>query len=171
MNRAVEKILKDLYNTHIDSLYRYAYFKMQSNEEEIFDILQEVFYKLWIELADWKQIENPKAYLYRSVSNKIIDYYRKKTPVSLEKQLEENWNCFASSWDIENITHAKLEVEKIYRILAWLSDFEKDIFLLRYIEELTPKEISQRLDINVNSLTVRLHRLKDKIKSYFDQIK
>jgi DNA-directed RNA polymerase specialized sigma24 family protein len=46
MNRAVEKILKDLYNTHIDSLYRYAYFKMQSNEEEIFDILQEVFYKL-----------------------------------------------------------------------------------------------------------------------------
>jgi RNA polymerase sigma factor (sigma-70 family) len=50
-----------------------------------------------------------------------------------------------------------------------LDDFEKDIFLLRFVEEMSPKEIAERYDANVNSITVRLHRLKDKVKSHFQE--
>ena len=168
MNGDTENILKELYDEHVDALYRYAYFKLQSNEEEVLDILQDAFYKLWIELTKGKKIDNPKSYLYRMVSNKVIDFYRKNIPVSLDEQIETIWDTLADSTDVENITHAKLEVEKIYRILAWLDDFDKDIFLLRFVEELSPKEIAQRYDADVNSITVRLHRLKDKVKSHFE---
>ena len=46
MNGAAKKLLKELYDEHIDELYRYAFFKLQSNEEEALDIVQESFYKL-----------------------------------------------------------------------------------------------------------------------------
>jgi RNA polymerase sigma factor (sigma-70 family) len=169
MNGCPNNFFKELYETHIDALYRYAFFKMQSNEEEALDIIQETFYKLWIELKKGKKIENYKSYLYRMVSNKIIDYYRKNAPISLDEQIDTHWDIFIDSSDVEDITYAKLEVEKVYRILAWLDDFEKDIFLLRFVEEMSPKEIAERYDANVNSITVRLHRLKDKVKSHFQE--
>jgi DNA-directed RNA polymerase specialized sigma24 family protein len=46
MNGCPNNFFKELYETHIDALYRYAFFKMQSNEEEALDIIQETFYKL-----------------------------------------------------------------------------------------------------------------------------
>lgn len=170
MNREVQKILKWLYDDNIDALYRYAYFKMQSNEEEALDIIQESFYKLGQELIKGKKIENLKSYIYRMISNKIIDYYRKNIPISLEEQIDNFWDTFEDTSNIENITYAKLEVEKVYQILAWLDDFDKDIFILRFIEELSPKEIAERYNADVNSITVRLHRLKAKVKSKFQDL-
>lgn len=170
MNGEVQQILKWLYDENIDALYRYAYFKMQSNEEEALDIIQESFYKLGQELTKGKKIENLKSYIYRMISNKIIDYYRKNIPISLEEQVDTFWDTFEDTNNVEDITYAKLEVEKVYRILAGLDDFDKDIFILRFVEELTPKEIADRYDADVNSITVRLHRLKQKVKSQFQDI-
>lgn len=170
MNGEVSKVVKEIYDENIDALYRFAYFKMQSNEHEALDIIQDAFYKLWVELTKGKSIENPKSYLYRMVSNKIIDYYRKNTPVSLEEQIETFGDIFSQGSKVEDITHAKLEVEKVYHILAGLDDESKDIFLLRYVEELSPKEIAQRYDMDVNVLTVKLHRLKETVKSHFTDI-
>ena len=170
MNIQVQNKLKSLYDENIDALYRYAYFKMQSNEEQALDIVQEAFCKLWIELTKGKKIDNLKSYIYRMVSNKIIDYYRKNIPLSLEEQIDNFWDSFESTNNISDITYAKLEVEKVYRILAGLDDFDKDIFILRFVEELSPKEIAQRYDADVNSITVRLHRLKEKVKNQFQDI-
>jgi len=170
MNEDINKIIKELYDENIDSLYRYAYLKLQSKEEEALDIIQEAFYKLAIELNKWKEIDNLKSYIFKMVSNRIIDFHRKNSPVSLEEHINTFWDTFAWNNDIEDITHAKLEVEKIYRILAWIDDFDKDIFLLRYVEWFSPQEIAERYDVKVNNITVRLHRLKEKIKSHFENI-
>jgi RNA polymerase sigma-70 factor (ECF subfamily) len=104
------------------------------------------------------------------VSNKIIDFYRKNTPISLDEQVDMLWDIFPDGSNIENEAHAKLEVEKIYRILAGLSDDDRDIFILRYVEELSPREIAERYDTDINTLTVKLHRLKEKIKTSFPDI-
>ena len=165
MNRHDTDALKELYDQNIDALYRFAYFKMQSHEEEILDILQEVFYKLWCEMLSWKKIENPRAYLYRMLWNKIIDFYRKNQPSSLDNEIENLGEKIV--WEeskVENITHAKLEVEKIYKILAWLDEIDKDIFILRFVEEYSPSEIAEIYDQEINSITVKLHRLKRMIQ-------
>jgi RNA polymerase sigma factor (sigma-70 family) len=63
------------------------------------------------------------------------------------------------------LTKTKLEIEEVYKILSWLKDFDQDIFLLRFVEWFTPKEIAEKFDMSVNVITVQLHRLKQKIKS------
>lgn len=160
----MENTLKKLYDENIDSLYRYAYFKLNSSEEDVFDIIQESFYKLGVELSKWKKIDNLKAYIYRIVSNKIIDFYKKNKDVSLEENFENLEDELYEKSDIERTLDAKLEVEKIYHILAWFDTEDKDIFLLRYLEELTPKEIADIYKKDVNAITVKLHRIKTKIK-------
>lgn len=170
MNGDSKHALRDLYDENIDALYRYVYFKMQSHEEDVLDVIQEAFYKIGIELWWGKKIDNLKAYLYRIVSNKIIDFYRKNKPISLEQQIDDFGDVFQDETDVENIAHAKLEVEKVYHILAGLTSFEKDIFLLRFVEGFSPKDIAQRFDTDVNSVTVRLHRLKEKVKWELEDI-
>ena|GEM_PF-2662106 len=51
----------------------------------------------------------------------------------------------------------------MYTILEELPPEDKNIFLLRYVEEMPPKEIASMLGIDTNALTVRLHRLKNKM--------
>lgn len=167
MNEEIKILLKKLYDDNVDSLYRYAYFKLNSKDDAL-DIIQEAFYKLWVELNKWNDIKDLKSYIYRIVSNKIIDYYKKNKPISLEEHLEEFWDNFSDNTDMENLIHAKLEAEKIYNILATLDDFEKDIFLLRFMEDVSPKEIAEIYWKDVNTITVRLHRIKDKVKSKFE---
>lgn len=165
MHKKTRKLLEELYDTHVDALYRYAFLKLQSHDQEALDIVQESFYKLWLELENGKDIENPKSYIYRMVSNKIIDFYRKNIPVSLEEQVETFGDIYAGEINVEALTKTKLEIEEVYKILSWLKDFDQDIFLLRFVEWFTPKEIAEKFDMSVNVITVQLHRLKQKIKS------
>src|SRR5438067_1358234 len=60
--------------------------KRVSNEADAEDILQDVFYQYVanLELAD--TIERTASWLFTVAGNKIIDWYRKKKPVSLDEQ-------------------------------------------------------------------------------------
>lgn len=60
-------------------------------------------------------------------------------------------------------------MEKIYHILSWLSDEDKNICILRFVEEYTPKQIAESLWKDVNAITVKIHRLKTKIITQFNQ--
>ena len=52
--------------------------------EDAADLLQDV----WVQLSQNQQaLKNPRAWLYRVTRNKIIDLYRKKSPVLLEDYL------------------------------------------------------------------------------------
>lgn len=161
--------LKSLYDENIDSLYRFAYFKMQTHEHEVLDVIQDSFIKLAQKLEDWEKIDNLKAYIYRILNNKIIDFHRKNKPISLDEQIEEFWDTFSQESQIENIADAKLQVEKIYHILSGLNNEDKNIFLLRFVEEFSPKQIAEKLSKDVNTITVKLHRLKSKVITKFNQ--
>lgn len=51
----------------------------------------------------------------------------------------------------------------MYGILDELPEEDRDLFLLRFVEDITPKEIAEMLGSDTNALTVRLHRLKNKV--------
>ena len=159
--------LQELYEEYADSLFRFAFFRLDGDRESALDYIQEAFYKLWKSLQEKREIENPRAYLYRIVTNLIIDGSRKDTPFSLEEHIEST-GIEPSYMERENEKlSAKMEVEKIYALLATLGSWEREIFILRYVEELSPAEIAEIYGKSVNAITVRLHRLKQRITSEF----
>src|ERR1700722_3621434 len=57
--------------------------KRVADEAEAEDILQDVFYELVEAYRLMKPIEQVSAWMFRVARNRIIDFFRKKKPVSL----------------------------------------------------------------------------------------
>lgn len=82
--------------------------------------------------------------------------------------MEKNDDIPSSSSSPERQALAQIEMERMYGILDELPVPDRDIFLLRFVEDITPKEIAEMLDLDTNALTVRLHRLKQKVSDLFN---
>ena len=120
------------------------------------DIVQNVFIKIWKKRKKLKDDVDLKNYLYKSVYNSFIDYYRRNRPVfSLEKTHIDTLVVFVQE-DSENsrerlISQVRMEIEN-------LPPKCKQSFLLSKLEGLTNIEIAEHL--NISTKTVEGHITK-----------
>lgn len=164
MHQHHEQALRECFEKYADMLYRLCLFRLHGDEMMATDFVQESFYRAGVELAKWKDIQNLKSFVFRIAMNLIIDLSRKVKIESLDEK-EEN-DDFIPEVTIpspERQAHAQIEIERMYGILDELPAEDRDLFLLRFVEDITPKEIAEMLGMETNALTVRLHRLKKKV--------
>lgn len=161
--------LKECFEKYADMLYRLCLFRLHGDEMWATDLVQESFYRAGLELEKWKKIDNLKSFIFRIATNLIIDQSRKIKIESLDQMEEENEYIPNSTFPSpERQAHAQMEMERMYGILDELPAPDRDIFLLRFVEDITPKEIAEMLGLDTNALTVRLHRLKKKVADTFN---
>lgn len=117
------------------------------------EVVQEVFLKLWIYRSALKDIENPTAYVYRTVSNMIANRFTKlKREYTLIRELAaENQQLLEP--DI-NYTDLKTRYASA---VGELPRDRKKIFLMRQ-EGLMPTEIAQELGVSINTVKTQLKR-------------
>ncbi len=168
MHQHHEQALRECFEKYADMLYRLCLFRLHGDEMVATDFVQESFYRAWVELEKWKNIENLKSFVFRIATNLIIDLSRKAKTESLdEKQDNDEYISEAMIPSPERQAHAQIEIERMYGILDELPEEDRDLFLLRFVEDITPKEIAETLGLDTNALTVRLHRLKKKVADSF----
>ncbi|MBP7806602.1 sigma-70 family RNA polymerase sigma factor [Candidatus Gracilibacteria bacterium] len=164
MQKNNELQLKECFEKYADMLYRLCLFRLHGDEMAATDLVQESFYRAGVELEKGKKIENLKSFIFRIATNLIIDGSRKIQVESLDQKVEEDEFIPSSILPSpEKQAHAQIELERMYGILDELPAPDRDIFLLRFVEDITPKEIADMLGLDTNALTVRLHRLKSKV--------
>ncbi len=150
----------DVYDAHSDGLFRYALYKT-SNRELALDLTQDAFTKVWEYLQSDKEVDNLKAFLYRTLSNLIIDSYRKKKSESLDSLME---NGFDTGHDDRKDFEDALMGESLWKHVDSLEHKYKEVITLRYMNDLSIKEISITLGESENNISVRIHRGLEKIK-------
>lgn len=111
--------------------------------EDAEDLLQDV----WLQYGramDQSVIDQPRAWLYRALRNRIIDQYRRKAPDWLEEQLLEEG--FEEPWSDDDATEEALNEatfwELFYEALDSLPEKQRTVFLLNELEGLTLREIA-----------------------------
>ncbi len=144
-----------LYDEMADQLFRHCFFKV-SNRELALDIVQETFTRTWEYIASGKEVNNVKGFLFKVANNLIIDEYRKKKVVSLESLQEQ------SGFDAPVQDHKKtmfnVEVDTMLTHINKLDDKYKEVILMRYINDYSPKEIAHILGESENAVSVRINR-------------
>jgi RNA polymerase sigma-70 factor (ECF subfamily) len=147
-----------IYNLYVDDIYRFIYFKV-GHKEEAQDITSDVFLKAWnyIVLNKIDKSKNLKALFYKIARNTIVDYYRSKKDTSPLENLE-NTDLKDIKQDPQALTEIKNDYERILKLLNNLKEEYKEIIILKHINELSWKEISQTLSKSKGSLRVLLHR-------------
>lgn len=155
-----EKKYSEAFDTYSDALFRHAFFRVSDRQVAI-DLVQDAFMKTWSQITKGENIENYQSYLYHVLSNLIIDYYRKKKSLSLDTLTEDGFDPVGSTAAhvMEDAVHRELmdHIEK-------LSDRDKEVVMLRYVDGLPVKEIAVIVGESENSVSVRIHRAIDKLK-------
>lgn len=162
-----KRVFENVYQNEVDRIFRFVFMRVSSREEAI-DITEEVFYKLWQQMTEGREIENPLAFLFAIARNKIIDWYRKKKSLSLESILskDEDEETELQIMDPEAQTEINISTEASWIIKALKEMDRKDteIIELRFLQGLQPQEISQILNTSANSVSIRITRALEKLR-------
>jgi RNA polymerase sigma-70 factor (ECF subfamily) len=165
MNPEIQKEFLEAYETYSDAIFRYCYFQT-SNREQSLDLAQDVFTKAWEYLSSGKEVTHMKAFLYRIATNAVIDWRRKKKAVSLDKMVEEGFDVRSGTNEIES-KEIFFEAKQAVKLIGELDEKYREVLLLRYVDELSIKEIAEIVGETENNVSVRIHRGLEKIKQIF----
>lgn len=160
--------LEKAYIEHSDALLRYCTYKL-SEQELAKDVLQDAFIRAWQYLKRNIPVDNIRAFLYKIVSNLVIDAYRKRKPIdSLETLREEGFDAkFDNTHNWFDIFDGKKAVKLLNKIPA---PYGRAVFM-RYMQELSLKEISAITGERENTVAVHIHRGLEKLRILFHQDK
>lgn len=156
-----EEDLSKAYEAFSDAIFRHCFFRVYQREYAL-DLTQQVFLKTWEYLAKGNTIDQIRAFLYRTANNLIIDETRKrKEQVSLDVLEEQG---FEPRVDTRAEVEANIDGAQIGTYLQQLAVDDREILIMRFIDDLSPKEIAEILQETANVISVRLHRALKKLR-------
>lgn len=140
--------------------------------EDVEDIAQQVFVKAYFALKRFDQRAAFSTWLYKITVNECWDLLRKKKvrPLVYESDLsEEQARQVISSAEKKNggpDVSERLEArQRVERLLAGLEDRDRLMLILKEVEGFSIEEIAEVLDLNANTVKVRLFRARRRIVS------
>src|ERR1700737_746943 len=138
--------------------------------EDVEDIAQQVFVKAYFSLKRFDQRAAFSTWLYKITVNECWDLLRKKKvrPLLYESDLsEEQAQQFSASERLESgeqDVSDKLEAQQqVERLLQGLDERDRMMLILKEVEGFAIEEIAEILDLNANTVKVRLFRARRRI--------
>jgi len=148
------------YDEYADAIFRYCYYRV-FDREKAKDFMQEAYCRTWKYISQGKKVDNIRAFIYRTANNLIIDEARKKKHISLNQIMEKG---FSPSVDNRVATENYFAGKELLKVIDRLDEKYRDVILLKYIDDLSTKEISLVLNETENNIYVRLSRAAAQVK-------
>lgn len=143
-----------IYDHYHQRIHRYIFFKVP-HPEDADELASEVFLRGW-EYATSTKVDNINAVLYRIARNLIADFYRSR---KVTGSLDEAQNI-ASGHSVEETVMIREELRHILQKLKKLKDEYREVLVMKYLDELSNKEIASALDKSTNNVRVLLYRAR-----------
>jgi len=136
-------------------------YRMMGQPEDAQDMAQEVFTKAYFQLNKFRPNTNFSAWLYRLAANHCLDELRrlKRSVQTTEEEME--------LIDAETPEDAFLQKEQkqvLLRQVMGLEEEYRSVVVLRYIDQLSYREISEAMAIPMTTVQMRLHRARKKLR-------
>src|SRR5512143_928720 len=131
-----------LYETYLDRIYRYIYFRV-TDEQTAEDLISQVFTKAWENLDRYQPSGRPFiAWLYTIAHNTVIDHYRtRKDTVAIENTISLSSDAPSPHEQVE----LHFEAENLRAALRTLTPEQQQVVVLKFIASMTTDEVSIQL--------------------------
>ena len=140
------------------------------NREDVEDVAQQVFLKAYFSLKRFDQRAAFSTWLYKITVNECWDVLRKRKvrPLVFEAELsEEQAQKYRAAEDVQDGTpdiSERLEKrEELDRLLECLDERDRLMLVLKEVRGFSVEEIAAILEINGNTVKVRLFRARQRI--------
>ncbi len=161
-----EKALEELVYIHIAKVFNFS-FSILKSKEEAEEVSQDVFIKLWNSREKLDTALPVDRLLFRIAKNltlnKIRDNQKHKHGVEVSE------NLLIGNSTMEDILFKEMETT-LLKAIETLPPRRKIIFELSRLQGLSNKEISEKLDISVNTVEGQIRKAIKTIHSYTDSI-
>jgi RNA polymerase sigma factor (sigma-70 family) len=151
-----------------DSIY-FMILKMTNNKDDAEDLTIEAFGKAFKNLSQYTPNYAFSTWLYKIASNNCIDFMRKKRiqQISIDQEYEDQPGSQLSNsisdddMNPEESLINEQKIEMMRSIVERLKPHYRVLIELRYFEELSYEEISERLNIPMGTVKAKLFRARD----------
>lgn len=158
---------------HQKSIERFISSYIKSNEDAL-DLVQNTLECAWKKMNQLKDQEKAKSWLFSIAYNEIRMYYRKRkleNAIFIDQSddneiegIEEKTDDFAE------VINKREDYQRLHAAINKLDEKDKHLIWLRYVEELSLKEIAEILDLNYNSIRVYVSRARQELKSMYQSL-
>ena len=146
------------YDEYADAIFRHCYFRL-SDRERAKELMQETFIRTWdYMLKRNERIENLRAFLYKTANNLVIDEYRKARGNQSLETMEENGFQPGSNESVTDEVNVKLDSERVLKVIKEVDIKYRQAVIMRYIDDLSPKEMAKITGESQNNISVRINR-------------
>ena len=171
VNRA-KKGDQSAYSEIHDRFYKSVYYmvlRMVKNEADAEDVTMEVFTKVFASLDMYTEIHSFSTWLFKIASNHAIDFLRKRknaqNMLKLDEPLDEETNWFfelaSDEPNPERHLMIKQHEEELRKIISYLPDDLKVVLIMRVFDDMSYKEIAEKLGVTIGTVKTRLFRARN----------
>jgi len=160
--------LNQLIDYYQNDIFRFVYYRIH-HQADAEDVTQDVFVQVIKRIRSLKDVTRFKPWLYQIALNRVRDFFRKKRLLffmGTASDIETNEN----SIDASDVTEKEIFRKEFTTLLKKLSNefskWEREIFLLKYVDDMDVKDISIILGKNENTVKTHLYRALNKFKKH-----
>lgn len=139
------------------------------NKEDVEDVAQQVFVKAYFSLKRFDQRAAFSTWLYKITVNECWDVLRKRKvrPLLYESDLSEEqaheYNGFSEKATVPDVSDRLEARERVEKLLVDLDERDRLMLILKEVQGFSVVEIAEILEINGNTVKVRLFRARRRI--------
>jgi RNA polymerase sigma-70 factor, ECF subfamily len=148
------------YDEYADAIFRFCYAQC-GNRDLAHDLTQEAFARAWRYVAGGKRIDQMRPFLYRTARNALIDHLRRASSTSLDRMREQGFDI-ADERTVGPVEAA--QTAEAVRLIGELEPKYREAVSMRYIDELSPRDIAAAVGTSENTVSVRIHRGLQKLR-------
>lgn len=158
------RALAEVFQQQKDRVFRSAY-RITGNSSDAEDVLQTVFLRLagQEKVGD---IRNLPAYLHRSAVNAALDVLRRRTETT-------TLDAEPGLADLQLVQRADRDLELrdwLRQALGRLNPHWAEMFVLRFVEDYSNREIARMMGTSTAVVAVLLHRTRARLKKDYLQM-
>lgn len=152
-----------------DDVFRMVYYRTRS-QTDAEDITQDVFLKAFKGLSGLKDVDRFRSWLIRIALNRVRDHYRKKRVMRVFLDVDDDDMIVQSARDSEGNPDVVEEMIKqefwktIGSMMDTLPRMEREVFLLRFFDHHSIREIAGILKRSESTVKTHLYRSLGKFR-------
>lgn len=129
-----------------------------SNADQAADLVHDAYAQLYTS-DGWQQIANPRAYVIRMVRNLAIETLRRERVVRFQAlTAAEDTDHADDAPDAFDLVSGRQSLRQLVRAIWALPEHCREVVILRRIEDISTREIAERLQLSLSTVEKRLAR-------------
>jgi len=146
------------YNLYKDKIFNYFLYRIDFNVDLAEDLTSEVFIKALKSFENFDENKNFQSWIFTIAKNHLINHYHSDKKIIALEDVEDNLRS------PETDKGQFFEIKRVMSAIKSFTQNQQELLLMRYIDELSYKEISEILGKEEGAIRTQISRNLTKLR-------